>query len=492
MTIANEPNTNFFQTLTAQFMEIQDITWGTGKNAFWRSEGDGYIIRFRGRLKIEKTDAQKELDLALAADKISSVITTENQLDVILLIHDELSHYVRQVFNIEQTTWGSPSKPEICQYIGVLRVDSVEAYARLEEVFKKQKITPIFRIENGKQVIKLLDFAFETSPSNPWVNLVMIILTFISVLLAGALMEIQTEETALTAIYQAAFQEIWKGLPFAISLLSILVAHELGHYFAGRYHKTNVSLPYFIPVPFLAFGTLGAFIQLKEIPRNRRVLLDIGIAGPLAGLAVAVVVLIIGLNLSGVEPLAQVMLPINQAGVAEEFRSELQTISMEGNSILYLTMKYLVHNEWLPAPAGETNFIYWVKYLLTGQPIPAGGRDVMIHSVAFAGWAGILFTGLNLIPRGQLDGGHIIFALLGKKARYLQFVILGGLLALGLVWNGWWFWVFIIALLGQVFAEPLDQITQLNPGRKWLAWFGLLVFLITFTPIPMIYYLVLP
>ncbi|MCP4418636.1 MAG: site-2 protease family protein, partial [Chloroflexi bacterium] len=178
------------------------------------------------------------------------------------------------------------------------------------------------------------------------------------------------------------------ALAFAVSLLAILLAHEFGHYLAGRYHKTAVTLPYFLPLPVWPFGTLGAFIQLKEAPKNKRILHDIGVAGPLAGLVVAIPVLLWGLKLSDI-------------GELPLFILDGEFFSLEGNSILYLLAKYAVFGEWLPSPANYgllSPFEHWVRFFFTGHPLPLGGRDVLIHPVAFAGWGGLLVTSLNLIP----------------------------------------------------------------------------------------------
>jgi membrane-associated protease RseP (regulator of RpoE activity) len=257
-------------------------------------------------------------------------------------------------------------------------------------------------------------------------------------------------------------------------MLGILTAHEFGHYFAAKFHKTRVTLPYFIPFPLSPFGTMGAFIRMQEPPKNKKVLLDIGLAGPLAGLVIAIPVLVIGLSLSPVESL-----PIN---LPDGFL-------FEGNSILYLALKYIIHGSMLPEPAsyqGLSAVIYWIKYFFTGLPLPAGGMDVLIHPVAWAGWAGLLITSLNLLPAGQLDGGHLIFSLFGDKYRWIRPLVLAALLILGFMWSGWWLWAFLILLLGNRRAEPLDEITDLDPGRKTIARIGLAIFFLIFMPVPLI------
>jgi membrane-associated protease RseP (regulator of RpoE activity) len=244
----------------------------------------------------------------------------------------------------------------------------------------------------------------------------------------------------------------WQGWPFALSLLSILLAHELGHYFMGRHYRVPVSLPYFIPLPLPDFfgnilGTMGAVIRMKAPITDRRAMLDIGAAGPLVGLLVAVPVLVLGLGMSTVQPL-----PANQA------------YQMEGNSLLYLLIKYVMFGRWLPG----------------------GGVDVFIDPVAFAGWAGLLVTSLNLIPAGQLDGGHVFYSLLGNRAQMFTWPIIAALVALGLfAWPGWLLWAGLVFLFGRGHPGPLDNITQLDTRRKVVAVLVLLAFVLTFTPIPL-------
>ena len=165
-----------------------------------------------------------------------------------------------------------------------------------------------------------------------------------------------------------------------------------------------------------------------------------------------------------------------------------QSLGLEGNSILYVLAKYLVFHEFLPAPASFgalPHWLYMLRFYALGIPQPLGGHDVILNSVAWAGWAGLLVTGLNLIPAGQLDGGHAIFVLIGHRARRLVPVIIILLLALGLFWYGWFLWAAIIYFLGRTFAEPLDQITELDPTRKLLAILALLIFVLVITPIPL-------
>ncbi|MCL4258959.1 MAG: site-2 protease family protein [Anaerolineales bacterium] len=387
---------------------------------------------------------------------------------------DTVTPLVARYLDIEQVTQGGGKLPYTMRYSGKLRIPSERAHRELSAALKAQKLNVFLREEQGQHEIVLVRAPARPKRSNPWGNLAVFLLTVASVVFTGALYELGDYTPATLNEWLSILPS---GLPYAAALLSILLAHEFGHYLAARYHGTEVTLPYFLPLPapFSPFGTLGAFIQLKEQPRNKKVLFDIGIAGPLAGLAVAIPVLLIGLRLSELDQLPA-FIPAGDA------------ISLEGNSILYLLSKYLVFGQWLPAPdtyGGLHPVLYWLRYIFTGQPTPLGGADVFLHPVAWAGWAGLLVTSLNLVPAGQLDGGHILYALLGKRVRALWPFIVAGLAALGFVYSGWWIWVFLILFMGRTNAVPQDEITPLDTGRKLLALFGILVILLVFTPIPL-------
>jgi len=388
---------------------------------------------------------------------------------------DTLTPIVARVMRIEDITAGDPQKDYLVRYRGQIYGDTAEAYERLAEQLRPLQVTPMFRQDKEQHAILLLPGVLASKPSNPWINLALFVLTLLSVIISGALYASDSMSATNT---QEFLIQLWRslpsGIPFAISLLAILGAHEFGHYLAGRYHHTHVTLPYFLPFPLSPFGTLGAFIQLKEPPRNKRILLDIGIAGPLAGLVVALPVLLYGLSLSKVEPI--------HLAPGEGFM-------LKGNSLLYLFSKFLVFGQLLPAPSSYGNLpplLYWIRYFFTSQPLPLGGMDVMIHPIAWAGWAGLLVTAINLIPAGQLDGGHLMYVLLGKRVRSLWPFILGILVLLGFVWSGWWLWAGLIFFLGRIYAEPLDQITQLDPKRKAIAVLGIILFFLVFTPVPLV------
>jgi membrane-associated protease RseP (regulator of RpoE activity) len=387
---------------------------------------------------------------------------------------ERLTPVVRQVMHVSDVTTGGAGYA--VRFRGNLMVRAEQAYDHLKPLFAHQGLTLVMRSEGDSHVVMGVEGLIRPKPSNPVINLLLFGVTLFSVLLAGALYGYAgPQPSSLGELLVGLLQSLPAGIPFAASLLAILLAHEFGHYLAARFHNTAVTLPYFLPFPGSPFGTLGAFIQLKEPPRNRRVLLDIGLAGPLAGLVVAIPILLFGLAISDVT---------NLPSTARLAAGQL----LEGNSILYLASKFVVTGKLLPEPvsfgaAGPV--VYWIRYFFLGIPTPLGGLDVQLSPVAWAGWAGLLVTALNLIPAGQLDGGHLLYVLLGKRAGRLLPYLIVGLIALGLVWSGWWLWAALIFFLGRTHAQPMDEITPLDPTRKALAVLGLLIFLVTFSPVPL-------
>jgi membrane-associated protease RseP (regulator of RpoE activity) len=380
---------------------------------------------------------------------------------------DIFTRFVSRVFRIEDVTSEDPQKGFFLRYRGeLLNEDSAQAYDQLAELLSQYNATPLFRIEDGRQVIYLAPKQPEPQKDKVSTNIILFILTIFSVMLAGAQPEGPMPNDMVGQLL-ALGKSIFTGWPFALSLLGILLAHEFGHYFMSLYHKTPATLPYFIPFPLSPLGTMGAAILMRGTPKNKRILFDIGIAGPIAGLVVAIPVLFYGLSLSTLGTIDP-----NPNGF------------IEGNSLLYLFAKYVTFGQLLPAPLEPQGIFYWVRYFFTGGPVPFGGTDVFIHPVAFAGWAGILVTALNLIPAGTLDGGHVIYGLFGDKARKAFPFIVGLLVAFGIFWSGWWLWAALLFWLGRVHAQPLDQITTLDPTRRLIAYSMIIVFFLVFTPVP--------
>lgn len=319
-------------------------------------------------------------------------------------------------------------------------IDPADAYERLAPWFRERGRTVLLRREQGDDIVLIVPGVIRPSPNNLWIPIVLAVVTVISMLTAYVIFQSGADLTR-----EGILGALGEGWGFVASLLGILVAHEFGHYFVARRHGVAVTLPYLIPLPISPFGTMGAVIRMKDIPPSRRAMLLIGAAGPLAGLAVAIPVLLYGLSLSEVTALPA------------------SGYSMEGNSLLYAGLKYLVF----------------------GRFLPSGGEDVFLHPAAFAGWAGLLVTSFNLIPAGQLDGGHIAYALLGHRTRYLNWAIIGILLLMGLFWQGWFIWAFLVFLFSRTRVSPMNDVSPLTPVGIVVAVSLLVLFVLTFTPVPL-------
>lgn len=385
---------------------------------------------------------------------------------------------VGQDMAVESISTPEEAARDVLEVRGRLLRPSADVFSRWLAEFNSRGFTPFLRRDDESSptanpdgvVLQVLAGVVPRSRSNPLINLLLFVVTLLSTLFVGVLYGVDVPLDPQTGFLELMWQILTtpellaRGLPFAATLLGILTAHEFGHYFAARYHKVAVTLPYFLPMP-LGFGTLGAFIRLKEPVPDRRKLFDIGVAGPLAGLVLAVPLLLYGLSTSEVrvpEPMAGAML--------------------EGNSILY----------------------YFAKVFVLGQPLPnpVTGMDVFMNDITFAAWIGLLVTALNLLPLGQLDGGHTVFALFGRGARVINWITLGGMLLLGIAglgevqaridglesigWSGWFLWLVLINLLGGPFHPPaLDDVTELDPRRRWIGYAVIAIFVLTFVPVPL-------
>jgi membrane-associated protease RseP (regulator of RpoE activity) len=349
---------------------------------------------------------------------------------------------VMLIDDIEAVQRGNLEAP---RFIGRLKLEAQVAYDQISPRLREMGLLGLLQEERDDRVALLVLPALPSPPpSRLWLALLLFALTVASTILVGG--------QDLDWTTGEAFFNLGNGIAFSVALLGILLAHELGHYIVARREGVAVSYPFFIPMPLFLLGTMGAFISIKEPVPNRRALLAIAIAGPLAGLVVAVPVLIIGLALSPVRNM-------------DEVRAALPDIGFftEGNSLLYAALKLLVF----------------------GRFLPSGGDDVYMHPVALAGWAGLLVTGLNLLPAGQLDGGHIFFSLFGSRAaRLMSMAVAVALLAMGFLWSGWFLWAVIVALLGQSRSPLLNEVTPLQGRWRTLALSGLIVFVLVFAPIP--------
>jgi membrane-associated protease RseP (regulator of RpoE activity) len=271
----------------------------------------------------------------------------------------------------------------------------------------------------------------------PYLNIVLFVLTVISTLAVGAMHE------GIDVVAEPI--QIYKGWPFSIALLLILLFHEFSHYLASRKHHIVTSLPYFIPAPTL-FGTFGAVIRMKSPITTKNALIDIGASGPIAGFIISVIATIIGLAFSKVMPI-----PTAVDDLYFHF----------GDSLLF---KGLIS-------------------LILGT-VPAN-KDVFLHPVALAGWIGFFVTSLNLIPVGQLDGGHILYALLGENHTWLSKLLVGVLFIMGFfLWEGWIMWGVLLTILGFKHPPIVYSEMPLDPKRKIVGWISLAIFVLTFTPVP--------
>ncbi len=271
------------------------------------------------------------------------------------------------------------------------------------------------------------------------IHIILFALTVFTTLIAGALQEGAKPWENLASII--------KGVPFSFTIISILLTHELAHYFASRRHGMTASLPYFIPGPPLPpmIGTFGAVIKTNPPIPDRRALLDIGVSGPLAGFIVSVIAIVIGLKFSRVAPLEEVR------GVTV----------MLGDSLGFKLLSYLTVGA-LPDKA-----------------------DIFLHPIAYAGWLGFFVTAMNLLPIGQLDGGHVVYAVLGRWHRIISISMVIMLFVLGYMsWPGWYLWGFLTTVLGTRHPPVFYQNIELDSRRKVIAWVTLIVFILAFTPEP--------
>jgi len=238
-------------------------------------------------------------------------------------------------------------------------------------------------------------------------------------------------------------QIITLGIIYAAVLMAILLGHEFGHFLTCRFYRINATLPYFIPAPGL-IGTLGAFIKIKSKITRKHQLFDIGVAGPLTGFILSLPALIYGLSLSKPAP----ALP-SEEGI------------MFGEPLLVKILGSLIFKDIPP------------------------NYDIFLHPIAFAGWVGILVTSFNLFPVGQLDGGHISYALLGLKSRNLSRFILILFFVMGIFfWIGWFIWALVILFLGLRHPSVADEIMPLSTGRRIIGFVVILIFILSFIPDP--------
>ncbi|MDW8147383.1 MAG: site-2 protease family protein [Roseiflexaceae bacterium] len=348
------------------------------------------------------------------------------------------------LMTIDRYAWDSRG---VLTMAGKLHAPADKIYPQIRAGMEALGFTPFLRKSGNDVEIMALPFVVSASKPNVVVPVVLFIITILSTLAVGALYDgvnVFSNPAGIVA-----------GIPFSATIMGILFVHEMGHYIVGRWRRAPVSLPYFIPVPPIPIpglgvvtftGTLGAVIVQREPMLDRKTILEIGIAGPLAGLVVAIPLLLYGLATLPVGP------------------PPAEGYIQEGNSILYAAAKYLVF----------------------GRFLPGNGVDVQLNAVAWGAWIGLLVTMINLLPIGQLDGGHVAYALLGEYAHYLAYAFIGGCMLIGiLVAPNWLLWGMLGLLIGPRHPPPLNDVSRIGPLHTALAILGLIVFVLLFMPNPL-------
>jgi membrane-associated protease RseP (regulator of RpoE activity) len=324
-----------------------------------------------------------------------------------------------------------------------------EKFDDLRRALSEKGYIPMIRYEKGEHAIYVIKKP-KVKKKPVWINIALLIATIFTTTLAGAIQWVSIYEPVVTSFMEILAKAtspfyLWNGfIFFSIPLLAILGIHEMGHYFISKRHNLETSLPFFIPLPppFI-LGTFGALISTHEPIPNRKALLDVGVSGPICGFLVAIPVCIIGLLLTQQNP---IYLPSTGSEIMLTFPLLLQGLS--------------------------SFFI-----------IPA---DAVIHPTLFAGWVGLFLTAINLLPVGQLDGGHVARALLKEKHKYASWAVVIIILGLGLFFTGWLFFAFIILfMIGTQHQPPLNEIAPLDTKRLLIGILAVIIFILCFAPLPM-------
>jgi membrane-associated protease RseP (regulator of RpoE activity) len=362
-------------------------------------------------------------------------VAPEASRDDLLITEDLLRRTAEDVFDVRDRQ----VRGGIIVFRGQLRAEPRRALDVLLERFRPFGYTPFLRVEGGEVVMQAWPLAETGKRPRVGVNIALFLLTCLTTLIAGSGAFLSFDPIENPA-------RVLTGAPFAFTLLAILGVHEFGHYFTARHYHASVSLPYFIPAPppFL-FGTMGAIIRMRSPAKDRNSLFDIAAAGPLAGLAIALPAILLGLEWSTVARVPP------------------------GGHIVF----------------GDSLLMRFLVYLKFG-PLPQG-MDVFIHPVALAGWVGLFVTALNLFPVGQLDGGRIAYALFGRRHRLVGIATFVGLLMLGAVTGAanWVIWAALLFfLVGFHHSPPLDDVTPLTPARWLIGVLCLLLLVLLIPPVP--------
>jgi membrane-associated protease RseP (regulator of RpoE activity) len=346
-------------------------------------------------------------------------------------LHDGIESFLKEVMDIRC----SKMEHFCLVWEGDFRVPENDAVNYIKRRADSLNLNVIFKKgENG------IGLAFMPKPekreSKKWINALLLMLTFLTTLIAGTYQQGINPFSPVTNLLM--------GLPFSVSIMLILGSHELGHYITARKNNVDATLPYFLPAPpFL--GSFGAVIKMKSPIRDKNSLVAIGSAGPIVGFIFSTIVILIGLSLSKVVTI-----------------SGDQGITL-GDSILIKLLTKLYF------------------------PDLSEGKDILLNPIAFAGWIGYFITALNLLPVGQLDGGHILYALVGEKSRIVGYIVFGIAVLLSLFWIGWIVWSVMFWVIGFRHPPTLDRISPLSGKHKVIGIISLIIFILTFVPAPFIF-----
>lgn len=311
-------------------------------------------------------------------------------------------------------------------------VDKKKAISYIKEKAASLNLLSIFT-RDGEEIRIAFVPERKVGKSKKWINVLLLVITFFTTLAAGAFWQ------GVNPIYP--ISNLLKGIPFSIAIMLILGGHELGHYFAAKKNNVEATLPYFIPAPHL-LGTFGAVIMMKSPIKDKNSLVEIGAAGPIVGFILSTAALLIGLSLSR-------LVPFQEGGL------------ILGDSLL-------------------TNLL--TKAYFSSLPKDS---EILLHPIAFAGWIGYFVTAINLLPIGQLDGGHIAYALFERKYRFIAYITFIALLEAGLIWSGWIFWGLLILIIVRFrHPPPLDNISELTLRNQLIGYISFVIFIITFVPNP--------
>jgi len=320
-----------------------------------------------------------------------------------------------------------------------------ENFDSLRKSLSEKGYVPMLRYEKGEHTIYIIQKP-KRKEKSIWINISLLIATIITTIITGSLLNMGHSEiqsvTNILDIFN--INNLFSGTVFfALPLMSILFVHEMGHYFTSKKHGIKTSLPFFLPIPPILpgfnIGTFGALISSSDPMPNKKALFDVGISGPLAGFIIAIPVTAIGIATSEIVPIS-------------DFSSGEVIL---GSSFLFIILSNMIHT------------------------IPEGFA-LNLNSTAFAGWVGLLITSINLLPAGQLDGGHIFRAVLGEKQKYV-----GWIAVFIMIFTGWTFFAIIIVLMmGMMHPPPLNDDTDIDMKRKVLFFVALAILILCFIPFP--------